>query len=347
MRRRLTMSEYAMIARALRVALLGLGAALSVPALAAEPPTLTVYTYDAFVSEWGAGPKVKEAFEAQCDCRLRFVALDGAVGILQRLRLEGEDSAADVVLGLDMNLMASARETGLLAPHDIDLSPLSLPVEWSDDTFVPFDWAPFAFVYDTQALADPPTSFEQLIDAPDDLKIIIEDPRTSTPGLGLLLWIKHAYGERADEIWQGLQPHILTVTRGWSEAYFSLFMNGEAPMVLSYATSPAYHMAVEDTDRYQAVAFDEGHYLQVEVAAMTRHSEHPELAREFLEFMLSREFQSELPLTNVMYPAVDIGDALPDVFSKLIDPEVYTFSPQQVHQHRREWLDEWLRASTR
>ncbi|WP_136067405.1 thiamine ABC transporter substrate binding subunit [Modicisalibacter radicis] len=322
-------------------------AALLGSAAAQAEDTLTVYTYDAFVSEWGPGPVVKQAFEAQCDCRVRFVALDGGVGILQRLRLEGEGSAADVVLGLDMNLMASARQSGLLAPHGVDLAPLSLPVEWSDDTFVPFDWAPFAFVYDTQALDDPPTSFEALIDAPDDLKIIIQDPRTSTPGLGLLLWIKHAYGERADGIWQGLQPHILTVTRDWSEAYFSLFMNGEAPMVLSYATSPAYHMAVEDTDRYQALEFDEGHYLQVEVAARTRHGEHPELAREFLDFMLGSEFQNTLPLTNVMYPAVDLGEALPDVFSKLIDPEVYTFPPQQVHRHRREWIDEWLRASTR
>lgn len=325
---------------------LALAALLGSAATQAED-TLTVYTYDAFVSEWGPGPTIKQAFEAQCECRLRFVALDGGVGILQRLRLEGASSAADVVLGLDMNLMASARELDLLAPHGVDLAPLALPVEWNDDTFVPFDWAPFAFVYDTQALAEPPQSFEALIDAPDDLKIIIQDPRTSTPGLGLLLWIKHAYGERAGEIWQGLQPHILTVTQDWSEAYFSLFMNGEAPMVLSYATSPAYHMAVEDSDRYQAVEFDEGHYLQVEVAAMTRHAEHPELAREFLDFMLSREFQSELPLTNVMYPAIDLGETLPDVFSKLIDPEVYSFSPQQVHQRRREWIDEWLRASTR
>ncbi|KXS36987.1 MAG: Thiamine-binding periplasmic protein [Halomonadaceae bacterium T82-2] len=314
------------------------------PAQAEE--TLTVYTYDAFVSEWGPGPSVKKAFESQCDCRLRFVALDGGVGILQRLKLEGEDSAADVVLGLDMNLMAEARDTGLLAPHGVDLSPLALPVDWDDDTFVPFDWAPFAFVYDSQALPEPPHSFQELIDAPDDLKVIIEDPRTSTPGLGLLLWIKHAYGDRADAIWRGLQPHILTVTRDWSEAYFSLFLNGEASMVMSYATSPAYHMAVDHTDRYQAAAFDEGHYLQVEVAARTRHSEHPQLAREFLAFMLSRDFQRELPLTNVMYPAIDLGDGLPEAYSKLIDPKVYTFSPPVVREHRKAWVDDWLRVST-
>ena len=97
--------------------------------------------------------------------------------------------------------------------------------------------------------------------------MIVQDPRTSTPGLGLLLWIKSIYGDEAADTWARLQPRIVAVTKGWSEAYFSLFLNGEAPMVLSYSTSPGYHMAVDETDRYQAAAFEEGHYLQVEVAA--------------------------------------------------------------------------------
>ncbi|SHE36045.1 thiamine transport system substrate-binding protein [Modicisalibacter ilicicola DSM 19980] len=331
--------------RATAALILGLFSSAAVAS--ADTSKLTVYTYDSFVSEWGAGPGIEEAFESQCNCRLDFIALDGAPSILQRLRLEGEETRADVVLGLDMNLMQAARDTGLLAPHGADLSPLALPIDWQDETFVPYDWGPFAFVYDTQMISDPPSSLEELADAPEEFKIIIQDPRTSTPGLGLLLWIKHAYGDEADEVWRRLQDNILTVTRGWSEAYFSLFMNGEAPMVLSYATSPAYHMAVEGSDRYRAAKFDEGHYLQVEVAAMTRATGNPELAREFLEFMLTRDFQQHIPLGNVMYPAIELGDALPEAFTRLIDPEVFTFPPQEVHENRRAWIDEWLNVSTR
>ncbi|MEQ5834286.1 thiamine ABC transporter substrate binding subunit [Marinobacter sp. NFXS9] len=314
--------------------------------LAWAGPTLTVYTYPSFVSEWGPGPAVKQAFEAQCDCTVNFVALDSSVAILHRLRLEGESSPADVVLGLDASIMADARKTGLLAPHDIDTSSLNLPIEWQDDTFVPYDWGYFAFVYDTQQLSDPPTSLDGLINAPDDLKIIIEDPRTSTPGLGLLLWMRKVYGDQAPAKWQALQKHILTVTKGWSDAYFSLFMNGEAPMVLSYSTSPAYHMAVDKTDRYQAAAFDEGHYLQVEVAARLRNSPHPELAQQFLAFMLTPAFQREIPLKNVMYPATDLGNELPAVFSRLIEPaRTLYFDPQTVADHRKAWIDEWLNAT--
>ena len=37
--------------------------------------TLTVYTYDSFTAEWGPGPQVEKAFEAECGCDVRFVAL--------------------------------------------------------------------------------------------------------------------------------------------------------------------------------------------------------------------------------------------------------------------------------
>ncbi len=48
---------------------LGLGLTLSVagPSLAADGK-LTIYTYESFTSEWGPGPKVKAAFEAECGC---------------------------------------------------------------------------------------------------------------------------------------------------------------------------------------------------------------------------------------------------------------------------------------
>ncbi|PID61022.1 MAG: thiamine ABC transporter substrate binding subunit [Gammaproteobacteria bacterium] len=311
--------------------------------------TLTVYTYESFLAEWAPGPAIKAGFEAECGgCTVEFVALDSSAGIVNRVQLEGSNTRADVVLGLDTNLMAIAEDTGLFAPSGVDTSELELPIAWESDIFVPYDYGYFAFVYDTEALPEPPTSFEALLDAPDDVKIIIQDPRTSTPGLGLLLWMKSVYGDEAAEKWAALQPRILTVTKGWSEAYFSLFLNGEAPMVLSYSTSPAYHMAVDETDRYQAAAFEEGHYLQVEVAALLESSPHKALGREFLAYLHSRKAQESIPLGNVMYPVTDLGDELPEAFGKLIEPrETLLFSPEEVRDRREAWIDEWLEASSR
>jgi len=318
------------------------------PAAGAER-TLTVYTYDAFTSDWGPGPAIKEAFEKDCACTLEFVALDSSIGVLSRLRLEGESNKADIVLGLDLNVMAEAKDSGLFADHGLtpeDVVPggLALPVAWTDEVFLPFDYGYFAFVYDTEALANPPKSLKELVEAPDDLKIILEDPRTSTPGLGLLLWVKSVYGEDAPEAWAKLARKTVTTTKGWSEAY-GLFLEGEAPLVLSYTTSPAYHMIAEDVTRYQAANFAEGHYMQVEVAAMTKSSDDPELARQFLRFMLSPAFQDSIPTAQWMYPAIDLPGGLPAAYDKLVDPsKPLLVPPQDVAAQRKAWVDEWLQA---
>ena len=93
----------------------------STSVFAQDKPVLTVYTYDSFVSEWGPGPGVEAAFEQECSCDLQFVAVDSSTGILSRVQLEGSNSLADIVLGLDNSLMTEAENTGLLKPHGMQL----------------------------------------------------------------------------------------------------------------------------------------------------------------------------------------------------------------------------------
>ncbi|MEO9819142.1 MAG: thiamine ABC transporter substrate binding subunit [Paracoccaceae bacterium] len=305
----------------------------------AETPVLTVYAYDSFVTEWGPGPAVEVAFEEICNCDLQFVGAGDGAALLARLKLEGARSDADIVLGLDTNLTAAAAETGLFAQHSVKAD-YALPIEWTDTTFVPFDWGYFAFVHNADATA--PTDFKSL--ASSDSKIIIQDPRSSTPGLGLLLWVKSAYGDEAPAIWADLQDNIVTVTKGWSEAY-GLFLDGEADLVLSYTTSPAYHLIAESDSSKAAASFDEGHYLQIEVAGKLASSDQPELADQFLEFMVSDAFQGIIPITNWMYPSVTPAAGLPDGFETLLTPEKALLLPaNDVPALREEALAEWLNA---
>ncbi len=311
-------------------------------AMAQERPVLTVYTYDSFSSEWGPGPQIEVGFEELCDCDLQFVTSGDGAALLARVRLEGARTDADVVLGLDTNLTAVATETGIFAPHGLDLAGFDMPVDYQDDVFLPYDWGYFAFVYDKKTVSNPPKSFEEL--AASNLKIVIEDPRSSTPGLGLLLWVKAAYGDRAPEIWTGLADNILTVTKGWSEAY-GMFLEGEADMVLSYTTSPAYHLIAEGDDSKAAAAFTEGHYLQIEVAAKVASTNQPELADRFMEYILTDAFQGAIPQTNWMYPARLPATGLPDGFETLIVPKTALLYPAgEAAKIREEALQEWLNA---
>ena len=309
------------------------------PASAAEK--LTVYTYESFTSEWGPGPQVKKAFEAECGCEVNFISVADGVALLNRVKLEGASTKADVVLGLDTNLTAEAEATGLFVPHGA-VSDVTVPGGWSDPVFVPYDYGYFAVVYDTEKLKNPPTSLKELVEGDPAQKIAIQDPRTSTPGLGLLLWVKAVYGDKAPEAWAKLKDRVLTVTPGWSEAY-GLFTKGEAPMVLSYTTSPAYHMIAEKSDRYQAAAFTEGHYMQIEVAGITTTGAKNPLSEQFMAFMTGPKFQDAIPETNWMFPAGKMDKPLDPVFDTLVKPaKTLLFSPQEVAASRKAWVDEWL-----
>lgn len=323
--------------------LIALAAITSTSAFAAEN-TLTIYTYDSFAADWGPGPKIEQAFEAKCGCDVNFVALDDGVSILNRLRLEGGNSKADIVLGLDNNLMAEAKKTSLLTEHNVDTANTVLPNGWSDTTFVPYDYGYFAFVYNKEKLANPPKSMKELVETRDDLKVIYQDPRTSTPGQGLMLWMKSIYGDDVTQAWQKLASKTVTVTKGWSEAY-SMFLNGESDLVLSYTTSPAYHLIAENDSKFATANFAEGHYMQVEVAAKVKGAKNSELADQFMNFILSDEFQSAMPTGNWMYPVTDVE--LPKGFETLSVPnKSLSFSADEVAKMRKSWIREWQSALT-
>jgi thiamine transport system substrate-binding protein len=314
--------------------------ATATPALAAGPE-FTVYAPEYFASEWGPGPKIEAGFEAVCACDLVFVTGD----VLPRVLLEGESTEADAVIGLSMDQTLRARESGLFAPHNEDTSGLTMPIAWTDPIFLPFNWSETAFIYDETRLKNPPKSFHELLDAPDDLKIVIQDPRSSVSGLALLLWMEEVFGDEGTaEAWAKLKPKILTVTQGWSEAY-GMFTDGEADMVLSFTTSPAYHIGAENDTTKHAAIFEEGHYLLAELAAQLKGTDQPELAQQFMDYILSPDFQGMIAEANWSYPSKLPADQLPDSFKALPRPATTLWLPEdEAEALRKPALEEWLRV---
>ena len=186
-----------------------------------------------------------------------------------------------------------------------------------------------------------PKSFRELADS--DATLVIQDPRSSTPGLGLVLWIEAAYGAEAPAVWEALADNIVTVTPGWTEAY-NLFLVGEADLVLSYTTSPAYHLIAEEDAGFAALPFEEGHYLQVEVAAKLAGTDAPELADAFLAFMLTEGFQDVIPTTNWMYPAVTPEAGLPEGFESLRPETTLYLPPDEAAALREPAVEAWRAA---
>ncbi|WP_425040511.1 thiamine ABC transporter substrate-binding protein [Primorskyibacter sp. S187A] len=306
----------------------------------AETPVLTVYAPDYFASEWGPGPGIEAAFEARCGCDLVYKTGE----LLPRLLLEGPQTEADVAIGFNTDVTKRARESGLFAPHGLDTSSLTLPLDWSDDTFLPFNYGHTAFIYNNTLVSEPPSSFADLLEAPDDLRLVIQDPRSSISGLALVLWVKAVYGDDAEAAWAKLAPKIVTVTKGWSESY-GLFTDGEADMVLSYTTSPAYHIIAEEDLTKSAAIFPEGHYFMVELAAKLKGTDNSELADQFMAFILTEEFQSMIPTSNWSLPAALPQDKWPEGFQTLPLPDkVLFYTEDEAAALRDEAIEAWRSA---
>ena len=127
-----------------------------------------------------------------------------------------------------------------------------------------------------------------------------------------------------------------------------MFLENEADMVLSYTTSPVYHQMYEDEKKYSSANFTEGHYSQIELAGIIKSSNNIELAKQFLNFLISEDAQIEMPTKNIMFPVINLGEKLPEEFVGISVPKIdLTLSSENVSLNKTIWINEWLNAATK
>jgi len=285
---------------------------------------VTVYAYDSFTAEWGAGPKIASLFEEETGCKVNLVTCEDGGAVLAKAVAEKSRPQADVLLGIDNQLLPSARKFGVLEQYSAHgaerLHPDVAAAFGEDGLLTPFDYGYFAFMYNTESSIPAPSNLEDLTSARFAKQIVIMDPRTSTPGLGFFSWIDAVYGDNGLEYWARIRSNILTMSPGWSAGY-GLFTSGEAPLVVSYTTSLAAHRLYDKTEKFQPLIFPEGHILQTEGMGLVKNAPHPVNAKKFIDFMLTDKAQALLPETQFMFPAIQ-DTPLPDSFIELPEPAV-------------------------
>lgn len=297
-----------------------LSAAGKVDSDAAKSNSLVVYAYDSFTSEWGPGPELVRLFKEETDIDVTLISCGDAAQVLSRAILEKKKPRADVLVGIDNNLVAATRKASVLEAYKPKMADVLVPVQlqlceaW---LLTPYDWGYFAFIFDRASGLAAPKNLEALTKPEYAKSIILMDPRTSTPGVGFLAWTLAVYGEEYLSYWSRLKSSILTLSPGWDTGY-GLFTSGEAPLVISYTTSPAYHVEYDETDRYEALIFPEGHVMQIEGLGLVKGAKNKANAKAFIDFMLSQKAQSVLPLTQWMYP----------VLSDVVLPESFSAAPK-------------------
>ena len=307
---------------------------------------LVIYTYDSFASDWGPAGVVIPPFEEKYGIEVELKSAGDSGQVLSRVVLEKDNPQADIMIGIDNNMLAKALSEDVLVsykPANINRVAEHLVFDKSYHA-IPFDYGYFAINYDSQTIDNPPLSLEDLTKPEYADSLILMDPRTSSPGLGFMLWTVSVYGDDFADYWKRLQPSILTITDGWDSGY-GLYTAGEAPLVLSYTTSPPYHVEYEETDRYKALLFEEGNYMQIEAMGILKGAPHKSNAEKFIEYMLTDDFQEAIPLTNFMMP-VATETPLPDSFSYApVSDKPLLIDTADIETNLDSWLDAWLEAA--
>ncbi|MBQ3316919.1 MAG: thiamine ABC transporter substrate-binding protein [Spirochaetales bacterium] len=202
---------------------------------------------------------------------------------------------------------------------------------------MPYDYGAFAFVYDTESNIEVPTCLADLTKDQYKDKVILIDPRTSSVGTGLMMWTYNALGDQWLSWWKTMTENALTTASGWSSGY-GLFTEGEAPIVISYTTSPVYHVMWEDTTRYQALLFTDGHEATIEAVGIVKGTKHRSEAEAFIDFLLTNA-QVDLANANSMYP-VNSEITLPAAYDYAPVPEkIYTGSSEKASELLKLWTD--------
>ncbi len=333
------------------VAILSLLAPLSAQAVKEQQPQeLVVYAYDAFCGDWGPGPALVEKFQQETGIKVNLVSSGDAMEMMTKLISEKDNPWADVVVGITNDMASKIYDANLLesynSPALADI-PSFLQFD-AQHRLIPFDYGNFSFVVDTEKMdaKDIPHTLASLTDPMYKDKVILIDPRTSSVGLGLLLWTIEVFGEdNYLNWWEQMKDQALTITDGWSSAY-GLFTEGEAPLVLSYTTSPVYHVTFEDTTRYQTVLFDEGHSTTIEGLGLLASSKNKDAAKKFMDFLLT-EGQLDIAVANSMYP-VNSKTELTPAFAYAPKPEKnLSIDSQTLAKNLDRWLTEWTKVMSK
>lgn len=324
------------------------------------PVSLVLASHDSFnVSE-----AVIQAFEAEHNVTVQFLAMGDAGEALNKLILSKDAPLADVFFGVDNSFLSRALDADLFLPYSsplLDQIPDDLELD-PNHTLLPVD---YGFVnlnadsewFTAQGLAMPQT-LEDLTKPEYAGLLVVPNPASSSPGLAFLLTTIAHFGEDGYlGFWEALRANDTLITDGWSEAYFEHFTagsggTGNRPLVVSYSTSPPADVVYATDGRTEPASVNlsppDGTFRQVEFVGILKTTAHPEAAQALIDFMLDIPFQEDIPLQMFVYPSNE-NAALPDLFVQYgqVPADPVAMDPADVEANRERWIEAWTQTMLR
>ena len=313
--------------------------------------TITLMSHDSFA----ASKKVMRAFTKKTGVTVKLLPSGDAGAAVNQAILTKSNPLGDVFFGIDNTLLSRGLDAGIFVPYkspelagiskDLQLDPKNrvTPVD-TGDVCVNFDRK-----YFTDRNLTAPTTLDDLAKPEYKGLLVVENPATSSPGLAFMLATVSKYGPNGwRDYWQKLRDNDVKVVDGWEQAYNTEFSGsagkGNYPLVVSYATSPPAEVvnANPQPEEPPTGALLDTCFRQIEFAGILKGTTHEKAAKQFIDFMLSDQFQQDMPLQMYVFPARD-GTKLPSVFVKYakVAPRPFSLPPQDIAKNRDQWIDQW------
>ena len=315
---------------------------------------ITLVTHDSF----DASDNVLRQFEEETGLKLNILQSGDAGEMLNTLLLSKDAPLGDVVYGIDNTFLSRALTGGLFLPYQAPALadiPDRLKLD-PDNRLLPVDFGYVTLNYDIQWFKDhnlaPPTDIEDLLKPAYRGLTVVENPASSSPGLAFLFITVGRFGTEDDawlDYWRQLRANDVLVTDGWSAAYFGQFTvgsggEGDRPIVVSYATSPAAEVFFNELDAPPSASVNTpgNSFEQVEFVGILARSPNQAAARKLVDFLLSPAFQEDIPQHMWVYPAnskATVGELFDRWAEVPADP--VRLAPDDIAAHREAWIEAW------
>lgn len=297
----------------------------------ATPNQVVLLAYDSFTPEEG----IFNDFTAATGAQVKVVTSGDSGSLISKAILTAGNPEGDVLWGLDNTLLSRAQKADLLKSYEpVDFGDICVNADkkWFAEKNIPL-----------------PRSFEDLANPRYRDQLVVQDPVSSSPGLGFLLGTIAHFGESGwESYWRSLTRNGVRIVPDWTTAYTVEFSGssgqGKYPLVVSYGSSPPAEVLYSPTPISEppTAVIESTCFRQTEYVGALRGSQNPRLAQKLIEYLLDVKFQESMPLTLFVFP-VNKKAVLPELFTKfaVIPPSPLSLEPSLIEEKRDAWIDTW------
>jgi thiamine transport system substrate-binding protein len=315
-----------------------------------EPVTLRLLTHESFTPT----ETIFDDFTLQTGITVELVRSSDAGTLVTKAVLASGNPEGDVLWGVDNTLLSRALDADVFVPyvtvHRNDLDAVAAALA-PDGAVTPVDSGDVCINYDKAWFAErnitPPLTLQALASSTYRNLLVTPNPVSSSPGLAFLLATIAEFDDGWQQWWQTMRDNNILVVESWSDAYYGHFTaasDGERPLVVSYATSPPAEVIFADprpTEAPTAVAALTC-FRQYEFAGILRGSKHLAQAQLLIDFLVSRQFQEDLPLTQFVWPINNTASVPKEFLDYALRPDnPLAIDPAIIAKRRAEWLEQF------